>query len=266
MARGVSTVLDVSVCLLLVGAAMTTLAVGVPADGRNAVAASTPDADGAARTLGTVTAAVLGPNDRTAHGTLADHLARAAVANATLDDASLSAGDYAEAVTAETAGTTDRRVAVTARWQPYPDASLRGVVSAGRSPPADAEVAVTRHVVAVGVDAPPRAPDSFAALARTLARAYVEWRFPPERTRAALVDGRTAPLVADRYRAVAAELDVDIEGPLTEANARGANDRLAAALADHLEADLRQRYDSPRAAAAASSPGSAVLVVRRWER
>lgn len=264
MARGVSTVLDVSVCLLLVGVAMTTLAVGVPEDGRHSVDGTPDAADTSARRLATVTAGVLGPRDRTVHGPLANHLAQAAAANASLDGDSLTNGDYADSVAAETTATTDRHVAVTARWEPYPGAPLRGTTTAGGAPPADADVAVTRSVVETGIDAP-GTTNSFTELARTLARAYVEWRFPPERTRAALVDERTAPSTADRYRSVAGPLEVDVEAALIDANARRANDRLAAALAERLESDLRERYDTPNAAAEASSPDRAIVVVRRWD-
>jgi hypothetical protein len=267
VARGVSTVLDVAVCLLLVGAAMTTLAVGIPDEGRHAVGDSTAtDADVPARTLATVTSGVSGPRNRTVHGTLADHLGRAAVSNTSLDGDPLSDSEYAGAVTVETAETTGRRVAVTARWEPYPGAPLRGTATAGRMPPAGADVAVTRHVLATGIDAPTTDPDSFGTLARALATAYVEWRFPPERTRTALVDERTASATADRYRAAAAPLGADIEAALAEADTRRANELLARALADRLEADLRERYDTPTAAAEASAPDRAVLVVRRWDR
>ncbi|MEF8806724.1 DUF7284 family protein [Natronomonas sp.] len=266
MARGVSTVLDVSVCLLLVGAAMTTLAVGIPEDGRHSVDGSLDaGSDTTARTLATATVSVPVSRNRTAYGTPADHLGRAAATNASLDGDSLTNGDYAAAVAAETTATTDRRVAVTARWEPYPDAPLRGTTTAGEPPPADADVAVTRSVVETGIDPSETTPKSFAELARALAGAYVEWRFPPERTRAALVDERTAPATADRYRAMAGTLDVNAEAALTDASARRANDRLAAALAERLEADLRKRYDTPRAAAEASSPDRAVVVVRRWD-
>lgn len=266
MARGVSTVLDVSVCLLLVGAAMTTLAVGIPTEGRHAADDATEtDADTTARRLATVTAGVPGPQQWTAHGTLADHLGRAAATNATVDGDPLTKGSYATAVAAETDETTPRRVTVTARWEPYPDAPLRGVVTAGETPPPHADVAVTRYAVQTGVDAPEPGANSFAAIARALAVAYVEWRFPPERTRAALVDERTAPATADRYRTMAHPVDADLEAALADANARKANDLLASALAERLAADLRERYDSPKAAAAASSPDRAVVVVRRWE-
>lgn len=265
MARGVSTVLDVSLCLLLIGASITTLAVGIPDDGRNTPDSSTVDADTSARTLATVTASISGPTNRTAHGTLAGHLGRAAVANTSLGGDTLSEGRYAEAVVTETAETTGRRVAVTARWEPYPDAPLRGTVAAGQVPPSDAEVTVTRHVVETGIDAPGNAPKSFATLARHLARAYVDWHFPPERTRVALLDSRTAPTTADRYRAMAAPLDTRIENALADADTRLANARLAAALAERLEANLRSRYDTPTAAAEASTPDRAVIVVRQWE-
>jgi hypothetical protein len=267
VARGVSTVLDVAVCLLLVGAAMTTLAVGIPDEGRHAVGDSTAtDADVPARTLATVTAGVPGPRNRTVHGSLAGHLGRAAVANASLGGDPLSDGEYADAVATETVETTPYRVAVTARWEPYPGAPLRGVVAAGQTPPADADVAVTKHVVATGIDAPTTDPDSFGTLARALATAYVEWRFPPERTRAALVDERTAAATADRYRTAAEPLGADIEAALTDANTRRANELLASALSDRLETDLRKRYDTPAAAAEASAPDRTVLVVRRWNR
>ena len=116
MARGVSTVLDVAVCLLVVGAAVATLASIPPAGGDDA-----PDADATARLLATGTVAVPA-DDGTGHATYGAHLARGAVSAATVEDRRLLETPYPAAVRQETANATGDRTFVTARWEPYPDA------------------------------------------------------------------------------------------------------------------------------------------------
>ncbi len=258
MARGVSTVIDVAVCLLLVGAALATLS-GIP----QSPAAAGVDADAAARTVATTTTGV--PVDgRTRHGTLATHLAGAAVAGATLEDRRLVETAYPGAVADATAAATGDRVFVTADWEPYPDAAVSGHLAAGRRPPESADVAATTLVVDSGVDAP-TAP-TFDALARELAAAVVDRLFPPRRTRAALVDPRTSARAAARYRTAAARLGVDVDRPVADADAVAANEALAAGLAARFEPELRDRYRTPEAAAAALTVEEVEVVVRRWER
>lgn len=257
MARAVSTVLDVAVCLLLVGVAVATLLAGVPtAD------SSPPDADRAAETLATATATThLG--DRREHRTLAAHLAAAAMANATVEGGPLVKSPYPEAARAAVAETTRDRTYVTARWEPHPGSEVSGRVAVGEHPPPDADVATTVLRVDSAIDA--SNASAFGALADELAAAYVNWLFPRDRTHAALVDARTASETAGRYESVAGALGTDVDREIAEANVGGANAALADALAAEIEADLRAQYETPTAAAEAVTADEVRVVVRRWD-
>lgn len=260
MARGVSTVLDVAVCLLLVGAALATLAAAPSASPDRG-----PTADIPARTVATATTGIPSRSD-TRHTTLAAHLATAALGAATVEDRPLLRTSYPSAVANETARTLGPREFVTATWEPYRNASIAGRVTAGNEPPTSADVAATTLTVDTGID-PPRDRDgsSFEDLADALAEALVDYLFPPERTRASLLDPRTEPATVDRYRTVAAAVGTDVEPSLADRNVTMANDALARELAVAIEADLRGEYDNPRTAAAGVEVENATIVVRRWE-
>ena len=260
MARGVSTVVDVAVSLLLVGAAVATLAAAPAPSARPAA----PVADSTVETVATVTTTVPAGDGRRSHDTLAGHLATAAVAGARLDGDPVVETPYPTRVANETDALTGRRASVTARWEPYPDAPLVGTVVVGGCTPPDADVAVRTITVPSGVDAPD-AVGSFEGLARSLAEAYVAWRFPPGRTHASLADDRTAGRTTDRYRSAAVTLGTNVRGRVEDREVSAANEELASALADRLEADLRDRYATPRAAAADVAVEEVELVVRRWD-
>ena len=260
MARGVSTVLDVSLCLLLVGVAVTTLVVGVPVgDGE-----LPPRADSTARTVATATTTVPSTLEHPSHDTLAGHLGAAALANSRIGGSRTTASQYPASVRSAVDDSIGRRVFVTARWEPYPDAPLSGSVSVGERPPRDVSVAVTRLTIDSGVR-PPRNATTFAALSSGLASGYVSWLFSPERTRALLVDSRTAPAVSARYRRVSDTVAADVRQPLGNARVRGANDALARTLAARLRRDLREQYDSPAAARRNVTVGRVEIAVRRWD-
>lgn len=259
MARGVSTVLDVSVCLLLVGAAMTTVVVSVP----DTAAKPRVNADTTANSLGTVTASVAVTDDRHAHDTLAGHLITATISSGSLDGDPLVRSPYPNAVRQAVQDHVDERTRITVRWRPYPDAPLEGRMNVGPAPPPTADVSTTRWTIDSGM-ASPKSADSFEALARALSTAYINYLFPPERTRINLLDPRTAEQTAARYRAVAETIDVDIDEELVDASTHGANKQLADALADRLEADLRTAYASPQAAASEETLNEVELVVGRW--
>lgn len=259
MDRAVSTVLDVAVCLLLVGVAAATLSGAVPpSDGP-------PDADPTADALATETAAVPSDGGRVSHRTVAGHLARGAVLAAELDGRRVLDTGYPEAVRGTAAARSGDRVHVTARWEPYPDAPLSGTVTAGTAPPRAADVATTRLTVDSGIDPPGDAARPFGTLAAALAEAYVSTLFPPERARHRLVAGGETPGVAGRYRTAADAVGAGVEEPIEAADAAAANDRLEAALADRLAADLRESYGSREAAAESVRTGRVEVVVRRWE-
>lgn len=278
MSRGVSTVADVAVFFLLLSAAVGTLALEAhpPAlAGEAGRAAATADA--LATTTVTIegrSAAGAAGSGPTLHGTPAGLLARAAVRSATaggralfLDRPAVDAALEAEA--RRIAARRAPRTRVRAVWMPYPDAVLAGRVAVGPEPPAtaDTDAAVVR--VPLGIDAarrtdPRRAAerDGFRGVARIVARTVVRRAFPPARTRRALLDDRER--VRRRYRRAASALDADLGEALAAADAERANRRLAAALAERVERDLRARYDRPGAAADALELDSVRVVVRTW--
>ena len=260
MARGVSTVLDVAICLLLIGVAVGTLAAAVPDDDWR----STVDGDPAAASVGTVTATVPVAGDHEAHGTLAQHLARASILSATLDGERLLESSYPGATRRAVERRTADRVRVTARWRPYPDAPLAGGLVVGPRPPSTADVAATRLTVDSGM-AVPEDVDSNESLARAVAEAYVDRLFPLERTRVRLLDRRTAPKTADRYRSIAETLGVDVAEPLADALPRQANERLAGELGDRLTAGAETAPDGTGSVPEGRATGRVEIVVRRWE-
>lgn len=265
--RGVSTVLDAALFCLLVTAAVATLAVP------SAPPPEEGTADGTARALATSTVTVE-HGDRTAHGTPATLLGRAAVRSATLDGTATAAGGRFRRAVADAAHRVARHrshgVRLRAAWRPYPDASLRGVVTAGPTPPPDADVDATQVVVPGPVpvveeralEAASR--DGYAGVARVLAAAVVRARFPPEAARLALYGPGTADRTAARYQAFAGAVGVSVDEPLGAANATRANRRLAAALAARIERDLRGTFDDPSAAARGLTAGRVTVTVRTW--
>jgi hypothetical protein len=275
--RAVSTVVDAVLCLLLVSGAVATLVV-LPEEREP----SRPDsADEAADALGASTARVnytLAADwglERSAHGTLAEHLADAAVANATVRGRPVSnASDgFERAVTALVAAELSRpnvSLAVRARWEPYPNASVAGAVTAGDAPPPGADVHVATLTVPSGArttaaDARAAADTGYRSVARVAARGVVETLFPPDATALSLQDPATSAVTAARYRRAGSLCGtrLGVEGP---ADVPRANDRLADALVDEFAADLADRYDTPRAAADAVTVGEVRITVRTWER
>lgn len=260
MARAVSTVIDVTVCLLLVSVAVSTLVVAVPDDDGS----SKPDADPVSESLGTTTAAVDTGHERRSHRTLAGHLAAAAVANGSVDGERIAPSPYPNGVRRAVRGHVDERTHVTVRWRPYSNVSFGGRLAVGETPPPGADVSTTRRVLNGGPSGPETA-EGFESLATSVSVAYMDRLFPPERTRVALLDSRTAKETATRYRETAAILGVDIEDELVSASTRRANERLADALAERFAAELEAAYPSAAAAIDDGAPGEIDLVVRRWE-
>jgi hypothetical protein len=294
--RAVSTVLDVSLFLLLVGAAVATIALAPARPGAPPVAERDP-ADEIAETLATSTARVnysigpaldrRGPGEiaapdgpiyaRSDHGTYAGLLAEATVANATIDGEHLTIGGrpFATAVRTTTDGAVRRRGvgrSIRATWKPYPEAALGGGVTVGEAPPRDVDVRTATVVLDSGLSlARPTAVDAarqggFAGLARKLADAAVAGLFPARETRvAARGDYPTATVTRARYRAAGQALGVDAVD-VTDGEVRPATVTLRSALEDRLEADLRSRYDEPTAAARDVRIGEVTVVVRTWSR
>jgi hypothetical protein len=285
--RAVSTVVDTLVFLLLVSASVAALVVPAPPP-------TAPPADPVAGTLATTTLGVpLGPvptgeaaaatgdpgadravaTERVARGKPAGLLARAALANATLDGRRLLPGTLPARV--EAAVDEARPVAnvrVVARWRPYPNASLSGRAVAGPAPPSGATTDVAVLTVPSGAHldretslaaADEGEDEGYRSLARAVADRVVARLFPPGAGRSNLA-GASAERTATRYRRVAAVVGARVDAPLADGSADVARERIAVALSGHLAADLRERFDSPERAARSLTLGTVRLTVVRW--
>lgn len=257
MDRGISTVLDVAICLLLIGAAVATLS-GDPGPNHDRPL----DADRDAKLLATSTASV-STESSVVHATLARHLAMATLLEVTVDGTAIFAETYPNAVRETIESDLDYNIGASARWEPYSNASVRSRVDIGAPPPADTTVAATRMSMPIGTDPP--VGDSYDSIAKSLARALVERLFPSDRAHLALVDERTAPQMAHRYRRAGSALAVELEGPLSAADTDELNRRLVETIATRFEAELRNEFESPQSAAESTNP-EITIVVRRWQR
>jgi len=282
--RGVSTVLDVCLCLLLVSAAVAavTQAPTRPPPDDEADEAATVVTTGTATveySLGAppeVTSGDAPAVERVAQGRHTTLLADAVLANVSVAGRPLSrtrAPFVAGVENATTAALAGAGVTgqVVARWTPYPGAPVRGVVVAGDAPPPDATVNAARTTVPSGTRLAGD-PDSFRALADALAQAVVARLFPPADVRLALAgDGPVDAVARHRYRRAAAAFPPEDQGDpdrvvaaAAEGRVAAANERLTALLAARFERDLRSRFDSPGAARRAIAIDRVTVVVRTW--
>lgn len=267
-----STVLDVGLCLLLIGASAGALT----------SAGSIPESNGdeAATTIATTTAAVeyelepVAPNgstpaktDREAHGTLAQLLSSAVVADVSVAGTDLSPGAAAFANRVETATRkrVGKRTQVVAIWEPYPGASAADRLSVGHSPPDDADVSAAVVSVPSGgtLDREPKSvarDGGFGALATLVARTMLETLFEDVRRTDDWTGADT--VYADGRRArLASWLGLDDPTRPAESNRR---ESLEGALTDRVESDLRTSYDDPEAAASDVAVDRVRIVVRTW--
>jgi len=289
MSRAVSTVVDVTVFLLLVGAAAAVLS-------SNAAVEQPSTANPASRQaelLGTSTANVsyaLDPpgsppnwttnatarHHRTAGGTLAELLAAATMSGVGMDDRRLStAGRGFERAVANSTRSRlverDRLTAVRVHWEPYRGAPIDAKMRLGRRPPPSADVrAATLSVPSPMADVSAKAERSaqtrgYDGVASVVARAVVNGLFPPERTRLARAGDYPAnELTTARYRRLATLTDAG-ELRVTEESPETLNDRVQRALAAELSRDMRTRFDDPTAAAETIRTGTVRITVRTWE-
>jgi len=282
-----STVLDVTLCLLLVSAGAVTLATTTPHDASTGPSTTASDhAQTLATTTATVEVAPAGAADRNAsrsrtrNGTVAALLADAAVRNLSVDETPVSAGrGHFERVVGEATRATVGAVGVNvvARWRPFPDASVSAVTAVGPSPPGDADVHAATVSVPSGLPSARRAAhrqadrEGFTGVARVLGDRVVAGLFPPGTTAAALGPSpeSNSPRVAslrDRYRRTAALADVRVAKSANGIDVRRTNARLADAFATRFERALRREYETPGAAADAVEVGTVTVVVRTWSR
>ncbi|MFC7019962.1 MULTISPECIES: DUF7284 family protein [Haloarcula] len=288
MTRATSTVLDVALFLLLVGAAAAALVGGATVEGPPA---GNPASE-RGELLATSTAAVdyelvvPGPEpswvgdasarrQRTAHGTLAALLGEAAMSRVRIDGTRVSlAGRRFEQQVGATVGRrlADRRYRTSVRvtWTLYPGAPVTGRFRLGPRPPASADVRAATVTVASGLG---NATSStrvatreagYRGVARAVAKTVVDGLFPPDRSRVALQgDYPDDAVVARRYRRVGRITGVD---PLDVGgqSVAATNRELTVALTDLLTADLRSRFESPAAATAAVDTETVHITVRTW--
>ena len=288
MNRAISTVADVTIFLLFVGAAAAAVVHGValePPDETNPAAEET-------ELLASTTASVeyalavsgepplwvtnaTARHGRTAHGTLAELLGEAAMSNATVDGVRLSTAGRAfeRAVGNETSARLrerGQRHAVRVRWEPYRGAPVNATMRVGQRPPPSvdvhaATVTVPSPVATVSEDASEAAADDgYEGVATVVAGAVVAGLFPPEQAQLALdSDYPSNRLMATRYHRMAALTGAD-EPAVDDTSAADLNANLSAALASTVESDMRGRFDSPEAAAASVRVGTLSITVRTW--
>lgn len=294
--RAVSTVLDVSLFLLLVGAAVATLVyVPIESVSDGPVSDEGEPADETVELLATTTATVnysiergldrerpvgsattaFGPYERIVRDAVANLLGSAAVSSAELDGDRLA--DHGVAFERAVVSVTEDRLhrqnvstSVRAHWTPYPHAPLSGSVVPGERAPPDVDVhtatiSVDSGVANVGEEVGRAARHGgFPRVADVLANATLEAVLPRDRTRLALRGGYpSANLTEARIRQVARALGRDdlVDDPDARLPTR---DELQPALADRLEDDLRERYDDPQAAAADVRIDRVTITVRTW--
>lgn len=275
-ARGISTVVDVALFLLLVSAAVLSL-VTAPGltDDRDPVARD----EATVETLATATATVrydLGVDRRTgesvprvAHGSLAALLAEATLAAVTVDGEPLSPypPGFVDAVGEAVRPTLDGRTQIVARWEPYPGSTLRGRLRVGPSPPPDATVHAATLVVDSGFPAArdsavAASGDGYRRVAAIVAGRTVDGLFPPRRSRVAL-DGGGVDATVTRARFDSMRSAYGSETTL-DAGVTPARNDLTAAVANRTHTELRREFQTPRAAATSVRLDRVTIVVRTW--
>lgn len=277
--RGVSTVLDVTVCLLLISAAVGVLALPVtePAPERNV--------DETAAVLSTVTheieytistKQVTAPSElesasdgterpRTRHGTLAGLAGRAAFSSMAVRDTPVapeSAG-FRDRVVTTIEGTIPPRTYVRAHWEPYPDATVTGTVEAGVQPPPGADVqASTRRVPLPEVTVTPD-EETFEGIATAIATEVVTSLVPERAGERPMGDPLVVAAVVHRFEVLGthqATADAYIAGDIDTLVEDAVN-----SLSATIEVGLRDQFDSADAAATEITAGFVWLTIQRWE-
>jgi len=282
--------IDAVVALLLISAA-----VGVVVTGEASTPEPEPDrADAVADALAATTATVnysLAPGvrelnrsrgnrdrstdlRRTAHGSLAGLLAKAATASSGVafgdsekEPLTRTRSGFRRAVRDAVRARTGAGVRVDATWRPYPDAPVGGRVGVGPEPPGDGVHAATLTIPTGVEPIPAEATVTFGMLGRAVATRTVDVLIPPDAARITLRgDDPEAALVAHRYARLAAATNASVAEPLSTEDTAAANAQLADALTARMTADLRSEYDHPSEAAEAVSVSSVRIVVRTWGR
>lgn len=290
--RATSAVVDAAFFLLLVGAAVATLTLpveqppsaGAAEETADVLATSTATVDytlapgvrRARASVGSGPAAAEADLHRRADGTLASHLAAAAVRNRTLYGVQVThtTDEYENAV-ADAVRTVARGreqlASVRAVWEPYPGAPLRGTARVGPRPPATGDVHAAIVTVTSEVpEARPRAiraarGGNYTAVGHAVARRVVAGIFPAPETRSALRSSTpSGQLTVHRYDRFGSLMGANVSQEVRADDVRGANAALADALGDRFASDMRSRFASPTAAAEAVRTDAVQITVRTW--
>lgn len=298
--RAISSVLDVTVFLLLVSAA-----VGLFVYEMDRTSPTEQDASEIATVLTTTTETITydpggATEERSDHGSLAQLLATAAVLNTTVDgDPVAPTPAYrqtVESVVGHVAITTDDRVHIWAQYEPIADghthqdaksgtgirnhsgmtgdqwqSSSKNNNSTGNGTEYDRRKAALSGGVTVGHTPPPDADVDAAMItvpvqaaetvSDTSGTALVPSLFPPKRTQTALESrADERAFTTDRYRQAADTIGVDVEPALAADDARAANAILEQGIGDHLANETKYTDTS----GAAPTPQHVTIVVRTW--
>lgn len=304
--RAVNTVVDVALAILFVAVA-TSLLTTLPADGGDDH--DHVDADRTAAVVGSATLDVTYSTDnvletavsdgdaatpetdgnevRVSHGSIASQIGDVALANVTREDATppTQTGQVYERALDERLQSrlvgSQFETRVTAIWEPYDGAPIRGRAAAGRDPP-DAEATSTAtlsipsgigpvrdEAVAVAGDG-----GSYEDVARVVAATLVEAYLPVRKSKHALEDGGVARVrTRYRYERMATLVDgASPDDPVMQdalereyADPAAANEYLTSRLAAQLATDMATSFDSPERAARALSVGEVLVTIRTWE-
>ncbi|WP_338741710.1 DUF7284 family protein [Haloplanus salilacus] len=276
-----STVLDGVLCLLLISGAVVTVTTATPREATGEGRA--PDVSSTLATTTTSVNYTLEPTtgdgarvsvDRTAHGTLAELLARAAVGRITVDGRRLSHardGLGAAVASAVRGAIQENHTRVTAVWRPYPGPSIKGHVAVGARPPPDVPVHAATMTVSSGF--PTRRDETRDAarargiegVADVVAEGFVEGLFPPTRTRVAAGGARpVSAVIRHRYRQATERFGVGRSTRLASGGVDDTNERLAAAVSDRVARDLGATNASARAVSERVGLGRVRITVRTW--
>ncbi|MEF8936309.1 MAG: hypothetical protein V5A32_00025 [Halovenus sp.] len=300
--RAVNTVVDVSLALLFVGVAVTTLTT-VPL--QNEAEYDPHQAEYTAETLGSSTinvtysavAADSATGDqidedteglrRETHGSIASLAGGVAVAKGRFDTGPVltNTGSAFEKALDERVQTalveSSFETNVTAVWKPFDSASIRGTTAVGQSPPdtgavSTASMTVPSTVESVREDAIEAVEHGgrYEAIAELLAEAVIEGYLPELESKRALErSGPDRTLTRQRYERMARAIDgadpddesVDENVELHSVDTDSVNEYLVDQLTDQFEAELATTFESPGEAAAAVSAGEVTIAVRAWQ-
>ena len=296
--RAVNTVVDVSLALLFVGVAVTALTT-VPFE--NDAEYDPNQAEYTTETLGSSTinitySAIASDNQldensgqlrRETHGSIASLAGSVAVAKGRFDNGPVltNTGIPFERALDERVQTalveSSFETNITAVWEPFDGASVRGMASVGQSPPDSGAVSTATMTVPSDMESVHRDAieavergGGYEAVAELLAEAVIEGYLPELESKRALErSGPDRTLTRQRYERMARAIDgVDPNDESVAENVElhsvdtdDLNEYLVDQLADQFEAELMETFEAPGEAAAAVSVDEVTIAVRTWQ-